>query len=221
MMRSSGRSLKGASAASFRRAGWRALLDDLYRDSETERGAEPRLALDRETAAHLLHQGLADGQPQARPTELAADGGVRLAEGIEDLPLLLGGCPARCREPQRRCGAARRPGARRPSALVTAMETSPAAVNLTALPSRLTRTWRSRMASPRMVRGVEGSMAAKRRRPFSGPARPAAPPPFPPNHGGRKGADSRRSLPASNFEKSRMSLMIRRSAWPELSTVSR
>ncbi len=90
-----------------------------------------------------------------------------------------------------------------------------AAVNLTALLAKLSRAWRSRVGSPQQAR------RARRR------DRPAAAAPWPAaalgEHATRRCRRSRRgrrrcrssvSLPASIFERSRMSLMIASRCWP-------
>ncbi len=106
----------------------------------------------------------------------------------------------------------------RPSAAgaaLTVSTTSPASVNLTALASRLSRIWRSRVTSPSTARGMSPSNRYAVSRFFS-TARVDT----------RSSADSTQSRrsngcasmsirPASIFEKSRMSLMIVSSASPE------
>ena len=92
--------------------------------------------------------------------------------------------------------------------------TSPASVNFTALFSRLSKTWRIRLASPTAVSGVPGSISYATSRPFFvaiGPIRSTTD-----SMQARRsnGARSSSIRPASIFEKSRMSLMIERSASP-------
>ena len=87
----------------------------------------------------------------------------------------------------------------------------PRSVNLTALPTRLMRTWRSRVGSPTTAAGTSGVDARRRAR---GPSRRRAWPtsssaPLDARRAGRTACVSSSSLPASILEKSRMSLMMR------------
>ena len=90
---------------------------------------------------------------------------------------------------------------------------SPRAVNLTALPQRLSRIWPRRRGSPTRMRGREASYRTRNSRPFCSawgamasvrcsmtPSRPNS-------------ISSSSILPASTLEKSRMSLMIPSRAW--------
>ena len=115
----------------------------------------------------------------------------------------------------RTSNAQRALGRRRASRLDARPTTSPRSVNLTALPTRLIRTWRSRA-------GVAAQRASarrrRRRRPARGPCRGRAARAARRRPRRRRAGRSRRvsssSLPASIFEKSRMSLMIVSSASP-------
>ena len=103
----------------------------------------------------------------------------------------------------------------------TSTTTSPRSVNLIALPTRLTRIWRSRTGSPTSrVRHVLGDeidelepLAARSARQTGRSARrwPRA---------DRTASAESSNLPASIFAKSRMSLMMPSSAWPERVTLS-
>ncbi len=93
--------------------------------------------------------------------------------------------------------------------------TPPCSVNLTAFPTRLTRTWRRRSESPVTQAGTSSSMSTRRSSPLAWawaemvPAtlRTAAP--------RSKSTSSMSSLPASILEKSRMSLMRPSRLWPD------
>ena len=102
----------------------------------------------------------------------------------------------------------------------TVTSTSPEAVNFTALLSRLTSTWRSRVTSPTSTGGTPSSSEQARSRPFT--AACAATRSSEPSTQSRteNGCDSRSRCPLSIFEKSRMSLMITSSASPLVRTVS-
>ena len=85
--------------------------------------------------------------------------------------------------------------------------TPPCLVNLTALPSRLISTWRSRCGSPSSGgSGIRGR-SARSARPWRSPPARRSPAPAPARRPCANGTLSTRSLPASIFEKSRMSSM--------------
>ncbi len=93
--------------------------------------------------------------------------------------------------------------------------TLPRSVNFTALPSRLTRTWRSRTGSPRRPAGTAASTLDVNARPFSCARRATTAVASRTSTRGSKSIASSVSLPASIFEKSRMSLMMSSRATPE------
>jgi hypothetical protein len=106
------------------------------------------------------------------------------------------------------------------SSRLTAMATSPLAVNFTALLTRLIMTWRRRVTSPWMSGRRLSSTAYTRSSFFSaerGVRRSSA---SSRQVRSSKGCRSKSSLPASIFEKSRMSLMIFSSESAALRTVS-
>ena len=117
-----------------------------------------------ERAAHQLHEPQRDGQPEPGAAVLARRRSVGLRERLEDQLLLArAGCRCRCRAPGRHDGA--------PAASVATRRdrdidrTAPWAVNLMALPTRFSSTWRMRSPSPTGAR-------ARRRRPSQVSARP-------------------------------------------------
>ncbi len=168
--------------------------------------------------AHQLDQALGDGQAEAGAAEAAGRGGVGLRERLEQrVGLLRRECRCRCRAP-RTAASPRRPTPR-PARRVTA--TSPRSVNLTALPSRLMSTWRSRPGSPRSADGTSGSTSAVSSRPLACGLQRRAGRRCPRRSLRRsKSRISSSSLPASILEKSRMSLMIVSSASALFCTVS-
>ena len=92
--------------------------------------------------------------------------------------------------------------------LLARTSTSPRSVNFTALAVRLTRTCRSRNESPRSPGGISGSMRQASSMPLVC-ARSASKSTAPSTVSRRlKSMASSASLPASIFEKSRMSLMM-------------
>ena len=107
---------------------------------------------------------------------------------------------------------------REPSATSTA--TSPRPVNLIALPSRLSSTWRRRPGSPSSRSGTNGAMLQVSSRPFwwarSATVRHASVT----QSRSENSMRSRTSFSASIFEKSRMSLMIERSDSADRPTAS-
>ena len=175
---------------------------------EVERAAPARLALDPDPAAHQRDQPRRDGQAQAGAAVLPRRRAVGLREGLEDrLPACRRGMPmpvSRTREVQ----------ARPSSVAVVGLDsrrrttTSPCSVNLMALPTRLTRTCRSRPGSPTSVVGHVGRDVAGQLQPLlRGPAGPGSRMASPRLSRRSKATGSRSSLPASILEKSRMSLM--------------
>ena len=101
----------------------------------------------------------------------------------------------------------------------TVATTSPRSVNLIALPTRLTRTWRSRPASPIKRSGTSGAIRQASSRPLAWARRRQGLQAFRRGRrAGRTGRRSRLSLPASILEKSRMSLMTVSSESAELLT---
>ena len=102
----------------------------------------------------------------------------------------------------------------------TRRETSPRLVNLIPLPSRLVSTWRKRVASPRRWMGTAGSVKPASSIPFAW-AVPASRSSVPSTTSCKlKSRISNVSLPASIFEKSRMSLMTVSRFSPLARTVS-
>jgi hypothetical protein len=98
--------------------------------------------------------------------------------------------------------------------------TVPLSVNLMALPTRFSRTWRNRPASPLSARGTSGASRLFRAMCFScarGPRRVTTLSTTPPRS---KSPGCNSSLPASIFEKSRMSFRMVRSASPDSRMVS-
>ncbi len=85
---------------------------------------------------------------------------------------------------------------------------SPRSVNFTALPTRLKSTWRRRNGSPSTASGSPGSSRANRRKPLAEAAGSSALTTVSTTRRGASGTRSISSLPASIFEKSRMSPMI-------------
>ncbi len=89
----------------------------------------------------------ADGQPQPGAAVFARGERVGLAEGVEYVaPELPPRCRCRCRSP-------RSAADHRSSRTLTRTMTSPASVNLMALPTRLIRIWRRRIGSLRTLAG--------------------------------------------------------------------
>ncbi len=89
--------------------------------------------------------------------------------------------------------------------------TSPAAVNFTAFETRLTRTWRSRVGSPRTAVGKPGAQWARSSRSLAWALSPRSATTSSTSSGSSKSTCSSSILPASTFEKSRMPLMIAKS----------
>ena len=94
------------------------------------------------------------------------------------------------------------------------------AVNLMALLTRLIRICRMRPGSPTTCRGTSGAIRMMRSSPFSAAAPESSSPTSSTATMMSKGTGSSRRRPASIFEKSRMSLMIVRSASADFRTVS-
>ena len=102
----------------------------------------------------------------------------------------------------------------------TRTSTPPTSVNLTALPTRLTSTCRSRPGSPLTTAGTPGAVSALSSSPLSRAGWARSPTTSSSTVRTSKSVSSRRILPASIFEKSRMSLTISRRASPEVRTDS-
>ena len=94
----------------------------------------------------------------------------------------------------------------------TRSSTVPTSVNLSALPIRLSRIWRSRIGSPRSHCGTFGSTSLSSERPSSCARRSSSSTSECTISRRSKSTDSKPILPASIFEKSRMSLMMASSA---------
>ena len=126
---------------------------------EVERAAPARLALDPDPAAHQSDQPGRDRQAQAGAAVLAASSSRPPAERLEDQPpACRRGCRCRCRG--RRSAATTVAGRARPRpgpAPRRPPPPRPASVNLMALPTRLTRTCRSRPGSPTRSSGTSGA----------------------------------------------------------------
>ena len=90
----------------------------------------------------------------------------------------------------------------------TSISTSPFSVNLTALPTRLVRTWRSRPASPRTAAGTASSIRHNSSMPLPCALPAAISATSSTSSRTSKSTGSSSILPASIFEKSRMSLMM-------------
>ena len=115
-----------------------------------ERAAAPGLALHAQNAAHALHQFAANRQAQAGAAVFSGGRSVHLLEGFENRrQFVLGNADAGIGDQE---GQLSRP--HRPWRFSTETTTSPEPVNLMALPTRFTSTWRRRAASPttRLVR---------------------------------------------------------------------
>ena len=104
------------------------------------------------------------------------------------------------------------------SSMATVTVTPPSRVNLTALPSRLSSTWRSRPGSPLRVRGMPGGTMALSASPFCWALRAIERTLACTSSRRSNGTSSRSSLPASILEKSRMSLTMVSSASAEAFT---
>ncbi len=96
---------------------------------------------------------------------------------------------------------------------------SPRSVNFTALLTRFVRIWPRRSGSPRRPCGTEVGASARNSRPFSWAFCPVTVVTVEITSSSWNGVVSRSSLPASIFEKSRMSLMIPSSDVPALWTL--
>ena len=118
----------------------------------------PDLAFHADLPAHQLDEALADRQPQARAAVLAGGGRVGLARKTGRAgPMRSAGMPMPVSE-TREADQRRIVAGRKPSAGSTRTVTSPASVNLMALPMRLTSTCRRRPPSPRTRRQACGAM---------------------------------------------------------------
>ena len=104
----------------------------------------------------------------------------------------------------------------------TSSRTDPRGVNFTALPSRLSRTCRSFCASPSTEAGRAGAtvVTSWKSRPFSRARGSRFAAISPSNWGKWKGAGCSSSLPASIFERSSTSLIMRRRCSPLFWTIS-
>ena len=154
-----------------------------------------------------LDQPSADGQPEAGAAEAAGGRGVGLGERLEQPARSLGGDAdagvddlEAQRDARRAVGRERADADRRPR---------PSAVNFTALPARLSRTWRIRPGRRDSVAGTSGVAVGDAAR---GPWRRRAAASSVADlldelAAGSKSIGSSSSLPASILEKSRMSLM--------------
>ena len=173
----------------------------------------PTSLVDAQPAAHRLDQPPADGQAQPGAAEPAGGRLVGLAEGLEQAgDLVLGDADAGVahRDAQ---AAVRARGS-------TCTSTAPVSVNLMALLTRLPITWRSRTGS--------ASISAGRRRvDVGGQVQALFPRPLPEQattsstiSARSAGAASSVILPASIFEKSRMSLMMAIRLAPDLAITS-
>ena len=172
-------------------------------------------AVDPDCAAHQLDQLGRDGQTEPRAAEPAGGRAVGLLERLEDRVQLLGGdADPRVgdRETEDDAVARRVPRGRRDTTI------SPCSVNLIALPTRLTRTWRSRPASPTSASGTSGATRQASSSPLEWARRARVCRVSSSASRREKGIGSRLSLPASILEKSRMSLMTVRSESAELLT---
>ena len=132
---------------------------------EVERAAAADLALDPDAAAHQLDEPRRDRQPEAGAAVPARRRAVGLRERLEDRRAACrAGCRCRCRSP--RSAARRDPRRRSASRRATRTTTSPRSVNFTALPTRFSRTWRSRPGSPSTRLGHVGADVARELEPL-------------------------------------------------------
>ena len=123
------------------------------------------VALGPDLAAHQLGEPPGDGQAQARAAETARDRRVRLENDRNSRPIASrGNADARVADGER--AAPRSPSAC--AVAVTVSWTSPFSVNLSALFSRLSSTWRTRPTSPTTRRR---HVASRTRRPGPGASR--------------------------------------------------
>ncbi len=106
------------------------------------------------------------------------------------------------------------------STLPASMVTKPEAVNLTALPARLVRIWRSRVGSPRKQPRASASTMPPKRSPLSRACGARRSTTLSTTCSRSKSMLSMSSRPASSFEMSRMSLMMVRSASANSRTAS-
>ncbi len=118
-------------------------------DRQGESASPAQLAGDFNFAAERLGQAAGDGQPEARAAVTVRRGTIHLHEGLEEIVELVGGnADARVRN--------RKPYSPAAVGIAEAAHghADPALlVNLTALPTRFTSTWRSRAASVWIVSG--------------------------------------------------------------------
>ena len=113
-------------------------------DRQGERAPLAQLADDLDVAAQRLGEAFGDGQAEARAAVATTGGRIRLREGLEQFARSCRqGCQCRCRKRRTAVAWAGPP----PRKQRRAMRTSPCSVNLTALPTRFTRIWRSRAGS--------------------------------------------------------------------------
>ena len=129
--------------------------DGDIRKAQVEGRALAHFALDGQAAAHQLGEALDNRQPDAGAFLFRRSAGVRLDKWLKDLLQFLGrDSDARCPPPQStasRCGRAAW------LSQETRVLTQPRSVNLMALPSKFTSTWRSRRRSSNKARGRSGA----------------------------------------------------------------
>ena len=134
------------------------------RNRELEPASPARFALHLDCAAHGFRQTLGNGQTKSRSAEVAGCRPVALGKGLEnDLLFVRGNAYPGIAAPQSGEKRARLSRASR----LTSTATSPAAVNFTALPTRLTRICRMRVASPMANRGTSGRTPPTSSRPLA------------------------------------------------------
>jgi hypothetical protein len=146
--------------------------------------------------------------PSPEPPCLRVDDASACENGKNSRPMTSGAMPAPLS-----CTSTRRP--RRPpssSCAAAVTTTSPLSANFTALPTRLVGTWRSRAASPTTYVDALASGRTKSESPFISALSDSMLATSTSTSGKKKGLRSSSSLPASIFEKSRMSLMTESSS---------
>ena len=134
-------------------------------DREPEGAALARLALDPDRAAHQLDQLGTRSSGPAPCRRTAGSSSRRPARTARrSSPASRRGCRSRCRRPRSGASTARSLDFLRTD---TATTTSPRSVNLIALPTRLTSTWRSRPESPIRASGTSGAIRQASSRPLA------------------------------------------------------
>ena len=113
----------------------------------------PSVEFDPDAAAMHLDDLLGDGEPEPGAALGLGVGAVDLMELLEDARLLFGGMPGPVSVTLT---------AKWPFAALAVTRTSPASVNLMALPTRLSSTWVRRCSSPRPIGRRLGNLGLER-----------------------------------------------------------